>query len=94
MDTDIGWRISVHSPITKLESIEETHNTFMDYLLCQEEHIKQCYTHIEFHAVPHRIYELFKSTHKVNIATDGGAVPLKGSIGFVFAEEDGTILLT
>jgi hypothetical protein len=34
-----------------------------------------------------KIYELFKSTKKVKIATDGGAIPLKGSLGFVFADE-------
>jgi hypothetical protein len=41
------------------------------------------------------IYELLKSTKKVKIATDGGAIPpFKGSLGFVFADEDGKILLT
>jgi hypothetical protein len=30
----------------------------------------------------------------VHIATDGGAITLKGSIGFVIADEEGTILLT
>jgi hypothetical protein len=94
MDTDQGWRISVHSPITETEINEETHNKFLDYLKSQEEHIKQYYTQIEFHTVPQRIYELFKSTNKVYIATDGGAIPLKGSIGFVFADEEGNILLT
>ncbi|OEU17034.1 hypothetical protein FRACYDRAFT_239635 [Fragilariopsis cylindrus CCMP1102] len=34
------------------------------------------------------------STSRVNIATDGGAIPLKGSLGFVFADEQGMILLT
>jgi hypothetical protein len=29
----------------------------------------------------------------MKIATDGGAIPIKGSLGFVFADEDGTILL-
>jgi hypothetical protein len=33
-------------------------------------------------------------TKKVKIAIDGGAIPFKGSLGFVFADEDGTILLT
>jgi hypothetical protein len=28
---------------------------------------------------------------KVLIATDGGAIPMKGSIGFVSADEDGNI---
>jgi hypothetical protein len=90
----LQWQISVHSPITKLESDKETHETFMDYLLCQEEYITQYYTHIDFLTVPHKIYELFRSTNKVNIATDGEAIPLKGSLGFVFADEEGNILLT
>jgi hypothetical protein len=64
MDTEEGWRISVHSPIMKIKSVKETLKTFMDYLLCQEEHISQYYTHIEFLIVPHKIYELFKSTNK------------------------------
>jgi hypothetical protein len=63
-------------------------------LLSQEEHIAQYYAQIEFHTVPMKIYELFKSTKKVLIATDGGAIPLKGSLGFVFADEEGTIMLT
>ena len=50
---------------------------------------------IEFLSVPIEIYyELIKSTNKVNIATDGGAIPFKGSLGFVFADEDGNILLS
>jgi ribonuclease HI len=68
--------------------------TFMEYLLSQEEHISQYYAQIEFLMVPMKIYELFKSTKRVLIATDGGAIPFKGSIGFVFADEDGNILLT
>jgi hypothetical protein len=66
----------------------------MDYILCQEEYISQYYTQIEFLMVPHKIYKLLKSTNKVNIATDRGAIPLRGSIGFVFADEEGNILLT
>jgi hypothetical protein len=68
--------------------------TFMEYLLSQEEHISQYYEQIEFFMVPMKIYELFKSTKRVLIATDGGAIPFKGSLGFVFADEEGNILLT
>ena len=47
---------------------------------------------IEFLSVPIEIYyELIKSTNKVNIAIDGGTIPYKGSLGFVFADEDGNI---
>jgi hypothetical protein len=44
--------------------------------------------------IPHEIYEILKSTQKVNIATDGGAMPFEGSIGFVSADDEGNILLT
>jgi hypothetical protein len=94
MDIEQGWRLSGHLPMMTWE-MKTTHNgTFMEYLLSQEEHISQYYAQIEFHTVPMKIYELFKSTKKALIATDGGAIPFKGSIGFVFAGEDGTILLT
>jgi hypothetical protein len=63
------------------------------YIRHQEEHISRYYTQLEFLMVPIKIYELLKSTKKVLIATDGGAIPMKGSIGFVVADEDGTILL-
>ena len=37
---------------------------------------------------------MIKSPRKLTLATDKGAIPLKGSLGFVTADEDGTILLT
>jgi hypothetical protein len=94
MDTETGWRISSHSPMKTPVTTRKINTTFMDFLLCQEEHITQYYAEIDFQMVPQRIYELFKSTQNVYIATDGGAIPLKGSIGFVFADEEGNILLT
>jgi hypothetical protein len=77
----------------KVTKIEVT-VTFIDYIRTQEEHITQYYTQIDFIIVPHKIYDLLKSKKKVLIATDGGAIPMKGSIGFVIADEDGNILLT
>jgi hypothetical protein len=94
MDTKEGWRISGHLPMMEKETIREEEDTSMAYLRTQEEHITQYYTQIEFLSVPIKIYELLKSTNKVHIATDGGAIPLKGSIGFVIADDKGTILLT
>jgi hypothetical protein len=93
MDTEEGWRLSGHLPMMTWEKKTVHDGTFMEYLLSQEEHISQYYTQIEFFMVPMKIYELFKSTKRVLIATDGGAIPLKGSLGFVFAGEEGTILL-
>ena len=37
---------------------------------------------------------MVKSTNKIIIATDGGAIQFKGSLGFVHADEDGEILLS
>jgi len=71
-----------------------TETTLMEYLMQQDEHISQYYTQIDFLTVPYKIYEILKATGKVNIATDGGAIPNKGSLGFVFADAEGTILLT
>ena len=66
----------------------------MDFLMRQDEDVSQYYTQPEFHVVQYQIQELFKSTNKVIVATDGGAIPLKGLLGFVISDEDGTILLT
>jgi hypothetical protein len=93
MDTETGWRISSHSPMKTPVTTRKINTTFMDFLSCQEEHIAQYHAEIDFQMVPQRIYELFKSTQEVYIATDGGAIPLKGSLGFVFADEEGNILL-
>jgi hypothetical protein len=93
MDTDVGWRVSEHLPMRVKETKKTTTVSFMDYVRTQEKHISQYYTQIDFLVAPHEIYEIVKSTKKVNIATDGGAIPLKGSLGFVFADEEGNILL-
>ena len=57
----------------------------------QKEHITEFFTGDILLTVPIKIiYELLiKSTEKIKIAT-----AFKGSLGFVFTEEDGTILLT
>jgi hypothetical protein len=94
MDTEDGWRVSGHLPMMTWEKKTVQNGTFMEYLLSQEEHISQYYEQIEFFMVPMKIYELFKSTKRVLIATDGGAIPLKGSLGFVFADEHGEIILS
>ena len=61
----------------------------------QEEHITEFFTGDILLTVPIKIiYELIKSTEKIKIATDRGDIAFKGSLGFVFTEEDGTILLT
>jgi hypothetical protein len=94
MDTEVGWRVTQHLPMRKTETKKEIPTTFVEYIRTQEEHIAQYYTQIQFLTVPHKIYEILKSTRKVNIATDGGAIQFKGSIGFVLADEEGNLLLT
>jgi hypothetical protein len=94
MDTDEGWRISNHFPTMTQNTQSEPPETIMEYIMKQEEYISQYYTQIEFLSAPVTIYKLLKSTQKVHEVTDGGVIPLKGSIGFVFAHEDGNILLT
>ena len=90
IDTEDGWRISNHQPVqTKQKNTVRT-ETFIDYLLSHEEHVTHYYTRIDFLTVSIKIYELIKSTNKVNIATDGGAIPFKGSLGFVFADDNET----
>jgi hypothetical protein len=94
MDTEEGWRMSGQLILMKTTKTGTRKETFQEYIRSQEEYISQYYTQIEFLSTPIEIYKLFKSTRKVLIATDGGAIPMKGSIGFVFADEDGNILLT
>ncbi len=86
MDTEGGWRVSGHLPMMTWEEKTEHKGTFMEHLMAKEEYVSQYYSQIEFLTVPMKIYELFKSTKRVLIATDGGSIPLKGSLGFVFEE--------
>jgi hypothetical protein len=92
MDTEEGWRMSGQLLIMKKAIRRTTPASFMKYLMTQEEHISQHYTQIEFDIVPIKLYELLKSPNKVLIATDGGAIPLKGLLEFIVADEEGTIL--
>jgi len=94
MDTEEGWRLCKSQPMMKKIPTLRRKESFHEHVRSQEEHISQYYTHIEYHTVPYKIYEIIKSTKRIIIATDGGAIPKKGSIGFVFADEDGNILLT
>jgi hypothetical protein len=66
----------------------------METLMLQPEYISQYYTHIDFQTVPFRIYEYLKSPRKALIATDGGAIQFKGSLGFVIADDNASILVT
>ena len=90
-----GWRISFYQAIDIGEVKQKaTPTNFLLVLLQQPEHISQYYTQIDFHTVPIQRYEQLKTTGNILIATDGGAIPFKGSLGFVLADAEGTILLT
>jgi hypothetical protein len=93
MDTENGWRLSFSQPMMKEENKKKTTSSFKEYLMAQDDHISQYYTQIDFDIAPIRLYEMIKSTTRVLIATDGGAIPYKGSIGFVIADTEGTILV-
>ena len=90
-----GWRISFYQAInTGEEKQDTTPTTFLTALMNQPAHISQYYTQIDFHTTPAQIYEMLKTTGNILIATDGGAIPFKGSLGFVLADECGIILLS
>ena len=69
--------VSNHQPVTSKQTNTVPIETFTDYLMSQEEHISQYYTEIDFLTAPITIYGSVKSTNKVNIATDGGAIQFK-----------------
>ncbi|OEU23095.1 hypothetical protein FRACYDRAFT_233261 [Fragilariopsis cylindrus CCMP1102] len=90
IDTNDGWRISKHYSLRQQEEKQQPmeSKTIMQYIQSQEEHVSQYYAEINFFTTPYEVYELIKSPRKYNIATDGGAIPpLKGSLGFVVANE-------
>jgi hypothetical protein len=89
-----GWIISFYQQLDIPQKPIVTTNSFMDHLLNQQEHIAQYYTEVLFHIAPIAIYEQLKSTRTALIATDGGEILMKGSIGFAIADEDGNLLLT
>ena len=89
-----GWRIAFYQILDKVEQPMLQETSFMDLLMKQPEYISQYYTKIDFHTVPFRIYEHLKSSMRVFVATDGGAIQYKGSLGFVIADADATILTT
>jgi hypothetical protein len=83
------WRISFYQALDIIdEKPIHSPSTFLTTLMQQPDHISQYYTQIDFHTVPVKIYEHIKPIRKVYVATDGGAIPFKGSLGFVLADDD------
>ena len=93
-DATDGWRIAFYQPLEIERQQQLLPQSFIDTLMQQPAHISQYYTQIDFLTTPMKIYEHMKSPGKVFIATDGGAIPFKGSLGFVIADDDATILAT
>ena len=93
-DATDGWRIAFYQPLEIERQQQLLPQSFIDTLMQQPAHISQYYTQIDFLTTPMKIYEHMKSPGKVLIATDGGAIPFKGSLGFVIADDDATILAT
>jgi hypothetical protein len=89
-----GWRIAFYQALEVPAKANAAPVTFRDTLMQQPEYISQYYTQIDFHTVPFRVYEQIKASKRALIATDGGAIPYKGSLGFVIADEDAVILTT
>ena len=89
-----GWRIAFYQALQNTEPSLSPPKSFMETLMQQPEYISQYYTHIDFLTVPFRLYEHLKSPRRVLVATDGGAIQFKGSIGFVVADDDANILAT
>jgi hypothetical protein len=52
MDKEGGWRISTHLPMMPRNTHRRTPQTFMEYLMKQEEHISQYYTQMDFLSTP------------------------------------------
>jgi hypothetical protein len=95
IDAVDGWRISFYQALdipTAKPVLSPT--TFLSTLMQKPDYISQYYTQIDFHTVPIKIYEHLKSIRKVFVATDGGAIPRKGSLGFVIADDEGNIMAT
>jgi hypothetical protein len=94
MDAPDGWRIAFYQALEAKKATVQTKLSFIETLMQQPEYISQYYTHIDFQTIPFKLYEYLKSPRKILIATDGGAIPFKGSLGFVLADDDSTILTT
>ena len=65
----------------------------LNILQTRPSYLSQYYSDLEFIILSHKIYELLQKDCKIVLATDGGAVPFKGSIGFIVTKEDGTKLM-
>ena len=63
-----------------------SHPDLESFVRSQPEFISQYYHHFKFFPVAFSLYEQLANQETIAIATNGGAIPSKGSIGFVIAK--------
>ena len=90
-DEENGWIVFDHQPL-ELEP-SPTNDTpgvdFVRFLKSQPEYISQYYAYVDFCDNPVEFYEQLGNINlKFAIASDGGAKPFRGSIGFIIANAD------
>ena len=88
--SDKGWGIVPHFSIFQpaLE-IDARHDSFESFIRHQHEFISQYCSNIDFYVSKFRLFDQIVEANTILSASDGGAVPKQGSIGFVIANDKG-----
>ena len=76
--TPLGWRVCYHSPAKPDPKEELPALSFVQYVKSQPKHVSQYYEHINCIIPAKEIYKTMKTTSKIIMATDGGAIKHKG----------------
>ena len=69
-------------------------NDLVQYFKSQPAYISQYYAQIKCEIPEAEVYQALKTTKKIIMATDGGAKPFKGSIGFLITDSTHKVLLS
>ena len=88
-----GWRVCQHQPRIKPLKSPVPITDFIQFAQSQPDYIFQHYSKIILEIPVFENYSKMKAIKKTILATDGGAIQYKGSLGFVRSTSDGTILL-
>ena len=89
-----GWRVCQHQlRIKQTESLAPI-TDFIQFAQSQPDYISQYYSKIVCEILEIEMYNEMKATSKIIMATDGGAIQYKGSLGFVLTTSDSTVLLS
>ena len=86
-DRDNGWYILEHQPLTIPPTPQRSHYDLTSYINTQPEYLSQYYEMIDPLIPDNQFYDLLGQNTTIAIATDGGAKPKQGSIGFVIARD-------